>query len=117
MLYRGSRDGYGANSFHQLCDGHQHTITLVKTLGKNRRFGGYSNVDWGSSKGFHRSESSFLFSFDLKACYLINHKKANAVYCDKNYGPVFGKYDICIESMGNYTDASTTALGNCYYPF
>jgi len=30
LLYRGSRDGFGASDFHEKCDGHSNTLTLVK---------------------------------------------------------------------------------------
>jgi hypothetical protein len=31
LLYRGTRDGFTAKSFHEKCDGKENTITIIKT--------------------------------------------------------------------------------------
>jgi hypothetical protein len=33
LLYRGTRDGFGAKAFHSKCDGHLNTLTLLKAKG------------------------------------------------------------------------------------
>lgn len=40
VVYRGSRDGFGAADFHRLCDAHPQTLCVVTTT-TGRRFGGY----------------------------------------------------------------------------
>jgi hypothetical protein len=30
LLYRGTRDGFGAKDFHSNCDGHSNTLTILK---------------------------------------------------------------------------------------
>jgi hypothetical protein len=35
LLYRGTRDGFGANEFHSKCHGHNNTLTIVKAHGSS----------------------------------------------------------------------------------
>ena len=40
LLYRGTRDGFGANDFHSKCDGNSNTLTILKAHGSSYIFGG-----------------------------------------------------------------------------
>ena len=42
LLYRGSRDGFSAGSFHEKCDNKGPTVTIV--LANNCVFGGYTDI-------------------------------------------------------------------------
>jgi hypothetical protein len=44
LLYRGSRDGYGADDFHAKCDGAPATVTLVKST--RQRWASLHLVPW-----------------------------------------------------------------------
>jgi hypothetical protein len=50
MLWRGSRDGFGAREFHSRCDGHAPTLTLIQDT-KGNIFGGFTPVEWESRTG------------------------------------------------------------------
>ena len=50
LLYRGTRDGSGANIFHNKCDNQGPTITLCKN-DRGNIFGGYSSISWASGGG------------------------------------------------------------------
>ena len=41
LLYRGTRDGFGASNFHSKCDGRNNTLTLLKAKESSYIFGGY----------------------------------------------------------------------------
>jgi hypothetical protein len=41
LLYRATRDGFDASSFHSKCDGKANTVTIIKT-DSNYVFGGYA---------------------------------------------------------------------------
>jgi hypothetical protein len=74
LLWRGSRDGFQAISFHQHCDNIKNTLVLVKSTNK-AIFGGYTTVPWTSPEG-DRTEadnSAFLFS-------LINKNKLPKIF-------------------------------------
>jgi hypothetical protein len=53
LLWRGSRDGFGAHDFHSRCDGHTDTLTLIVTTASvcddgGFVFGGFTRVEWES---------------------------------------------------------------------
>jgi hypothetical protein len=44
VLWRGSRDSFGARDFHRRCDGHANTLTFIEdTAGTT--FGGFTPVE------------------------------------------------------------------------
>ena len=45
LLYRASRDGFEAASFHAKCDHQSRTLTIIKT-NKGFIFGGYTAIAW-----------------------------------------------------------------------
>jgi hypothetical protein len=45
LLWRGSRDGFGARDFHKRCDGHANTLVLIQDTVGNI-FGGFTPVEW-----------------------------------------------------------------------
>jgi hypothetical protein len=47
LLWRGSRDGFGARDFHGRCDGRAPTLTLIEDTGGSI-FGGFTPVEWES---------------------------------------------------------------------
>ncbi len=44
LLYRGTRDGFGAKDFHSRCDGHSNTLTILKAKQSEFIFGGFLMV-------------------------------------------------------------------------
>ena len=48
LLYRGTRDGFGAANFHSKCDNYNNTLTIVKAHGTSYIFGGFTSINWGS---------------------------------------------------------------------
>ena len=91
LIFRASRDGDSSKSFHNKCDGKSNTLTVIKTsVGK--RFGGFSAGEWSSEENYIYDENAFLFSIDIKEIYFIKKEQSQyALFCNKNYGPSFGK--------------------------
>jgi hypothetical protein len=114
LLWRGSRDGFGATDFHGRCDGHPNTLTVIADM-KGNIFGGFTPVkwkDWGRFKA-DPSLKSFLFTlknphnvparrFPLKA-----QNRNEAIYCDSDCGPSF--YDIAVSDNCNTNTQNTTS--------
>ncbi|RIA93778.1 hypothetical protein C1645_818975 [Glomus cerebriforme] len=48
LLFRGSRDGFTSNDFHNLCDDQPRTLTVVKLEDSNEILGGYNPIVWKS---------------------------------------------------------------------
>jgi hypothetical protein len=122
LLWRGSRDGFGASNFHVRCDGHANTLTLLED-GKGNIFGGFTPVEWESREynaniyGVNclkadPSLKSFLFTlknphnFPARKFALNVEKKDGAIRCDSARGPHFcdiGVLDRCNTNNNNFT--------------
>jgi hypothetical protein len=73
ILWRGARDGFGADEFHGRCDGHANTLTVILDT-KGNIFGGFTPVAWASREWYGNSrdddncakpddsQKSFLFT-------------------------------------------------------
>jgi len=115
LLWRGSRDGFEATTFHSRCDGMANTLTLIKnTLGYV--FGGYTAVPWSSPRSqiSHSDSTAFLFSLKNPSNNPLKLKviePQKAVLNDRTWGPVFGRIDkgrdlsfYSFESLNNCMD-------------
>jgi hypothetical protein len=133
LLWRGSRDGFGAEDFHRRCDGRGRTLTLIEDTEGNV-FGGFTPVEWESRKwdgaastalGRHNclkadpSQKSFVFTlknprnFPAKKFGLKAEKKDEAIFCDSECGPYF--CDICVSDHCNANARSHTfCFGRSY---
>ena len=59
LLYRASRDGADANSYHKMCDGKTNTVSVVQTV-KGNKFGGYTETLIESGNLAYK-DSNFLY--------------------------------------------------------
>ena len=116
LLYRGSRDGFTSQDFHDICDNQSHTVTFVKVDDSSEILGGYNPIEWKSDKSWGNTKNSFIFSFESKSkvenCVLSRVAYArNAVYNYIYNGPTFDK-DLKIytsysgDSGGSYCEYS-----------
>jgi hypothetical protein len=117
LLWRGSRDGFGARDFHKRCDLHANTLTLIQDTGGNI-FGGFTPVKWEWSfrpkwKG-DQSLKSFLFTlknphnFPARKFGLKAEAKDEAIICDSSWGPRFR--DIRVSDYCNTNRESLTSF-------
>ena len=67
LLYRASRDGFGADDFHGKCDNKGATVTVI-TSREGYVFGGYADQSWTSAGTEVASSSAFLFSLVCASC-------------------------------------------------
>ena len=105
LLYRASRDGKTAASFHEKCDNKGVTVVVAKVQNSEKILGGYNPLFWDSSCSYKSTNDSFLFSFtdrnnlkSTKVGYCMDNQKA--VYCHSSYGPEFGNSDFRCENNG-----------------
>jgi hypothetical protein len=127
LLWRGSRDGFGAAQFHAKCDGHPNTITFISDIAENV-FGGFTPSEWegGTSKivKTKASPGSFLFSIknpqNCPGMFPLKEEQEDfAIACAAEYGPVFGYgppdifvADNCNQNGNSYTRAFGTNYKN-----
>lgn len=113
LLYRGSRNGFRAQDFHEKCDGKKNTITVVLTR-NGRRFGGFTHAKWDKSNGYKTDEKGFLFSLDSKEVY-ANKKDNYGIYCYNDKGPSFGGgHDLFIDDNCNKDNESYDNSNHSY---
>jgi hypothetical protein len=120
LLWRGTRDGFEASTFHKLCDAKSNTLTVVKST-EGCIFGGYASLPWANIGGYKTDASAFLFT-------LINPSKQplklkvvytrQAVYHNSYCGPSFGNFDLFIDNMSNKAFNTSCIKPYTYeYPF
>ncbi|GES81002.1 BTB/POZ domain-containing protein [Rhizophagus clarus] len=119
LLYRASRDGNTAATFHAKCDNKGATIVTLKVKNSEQIVGGYNPLFWNSSSGSKSTYDSFIFSFSNKN----NLQSANVVYSSGNQnsiqnlshcGPVFGCGDLYINYNNKRPDIWNASNCVCY---
>jgi hypothetical protein len=118
LLYRGTRDGFGAYDFHSKCDGHSNTLTILKAHGTSYIFGGFASINWDSSYQYKSDPNAFLFSLENKdnqPCKIRQNNKIHSIYCHSRCGPTFGAgHDLYICNSANKSASSRSYLGGSY---
>jgi len=106
LLYKGSRDGDGANDFHSRCDEAEKTLVLIEDNYGNR-FGGFTTQDWGGEYLQKKDDEAFIFSLDKNKIYEVIPEQ-NAIGCYPNFGPVF--FGCQIRIYDNYANKGGTTF-------
>jgi hypothetical protein len=101
LLFRGSRDGFYPNKFHEICDLKSRTVTIAKVKGSNEILGGYNPIAWKSVDRYGNTRDSFIFSFNNKERnenYVLSRIVDNRYAIDDRsyHGPSFGNGDLIL---------------------
>ena len=102
LIYKATIDSDFAKAFHEKCDSHAPTLTIIKT-DKGIRFGGFTTETWNCDKECKEDDKAFLFNLDIKKKFDIRQNAPFAIYCKSNFGPTFGEgFDLylCDNYMG-----------------
>jgi hypothetical protein len=113
LLWRGSRDGFGGRDFHNRCDGHPNTLTVILDTKRNI-FGGFTPMEWDCSGKWKTDPRLKSFLFTLKNPHnvparrfaLKAEERHRAIFCVDNYGPDFcdiGVVDNCNANAKSWT--------------
>jgi hypothetical protein len=126
LLYRGSRDGFHAKTFHERCDYHGNTVSIISDRFENI-FGGFTPLPWESPRRgwFYKSDisqKSFLFTLHnphgiAPTAFPLNEEHCqHAIYCSGAVGPVFGHgYDLFVgDDCANRASSHTGFFGDTY---
>jgi hypothetical protein len=132
LLYRASRDGFTATSFHEKCDGKANTITIIKN-NFNYVFGGYTAAIWTSTGYWTHDPSAFIYrlrkygAYNSKKFHIQASAADNAIigYKDDEYNtninhkyPAFGfGEDIHIVDRSDILIGSFSKLGQSYQSY
>ncbi|EXX52050.1 uncharacterized protein OCT59_021106 [Rhizophagus irregularis] len=123
LIFRGSRDGFTPEKFHEICDDKSHTVSIIKVKNSDEILGGYNPIMWESRDydfsdyDYSKTKDSFIFSFnnkvDIKNHILSRVENENyAIDNSISLGPSFGISDLVIcgdffHDYGNYCKRSS----------
>jgi len=118
LLYKASRDGFSASTFHKLCDDKGATMTIIKSSG-GWLFGGYTTQSWTDpGRVFKDDSQAFIFTLtnphNIPSSKFIikNDKQHQAIKSGfETWGPIFGNDDFFISDKSNNND-----LSGVYFP-
>ena len=120
LIYKASRDGFGATIFHRLCDNHGPTMTIIRSK-NNYLFGGYTAAPWTSDGSYKEDRTTFLFTLtnphDIPPTkYCLNDARiTSTVYRNADYGPTFGGgFDLVVAGGSNANNLSYTNFPHSY---
>lgn len=123
LLLRGSRDGFSARKFHELCKDKGATVVIMKIAGTGEVIGGFNPENWkgGFFGNWVKSMDSFIFSLGVESENLKNSKlsriKKNhsrmAVFSADVRGPCFGNRDLWMSNYNNLSKGCSSR--NSYY--
>jgi hypothetical protein len=120
LIYKASRDGFDANTFHNRCDNKGPTLTIARS-DNNYLFGGYTSVAWTSSGSWTIDPNAFLFTLtnpnDIPPTkYPVQSSQTQyTVYHGNGYGPTFGAgHDLHISSNSNSNNSCSTVFPTTY---
>ncbi|CAF4312820.1 unnamed protein product, partial [Rotaria sordida] len=112
LIYKATRDGFDANTFHSRCNNKGPTMTIIQS-NNNYLFGGYTTIPWTSDDSYKNDTTAFLFTLTNPhnippTKYLINPgNAANTVFHHNSYGPYFGAGpDMYLANGSNWNNSS-----------
>jgi hypothetical protein len=87
-LFKGTRDGFTNDKFHNKCDNQGPLLVLAKTC-NDILIGGLSTVSWQNSGNYVVDPKCVVFSLTRKKVYQrINDK--NNLFFSSSFGPLIG---------------------------
>ena len=117
LIFKISENGYSSKDFHKFCDNQGPTLLLIESK-DNKIFGGFTPLNWKLPEDIERlidsSDSTFLFSLSpKKKKFDMINKLDYAIRNDKDFGPIFGNFDLSLS--GNMTRGGTFANNLCNF--
>eukprot|EP00347_Sterkiella_histriomuscorum_P005233 403357381 len=114
LLYQGSRDGFSAKNFHQLCDNQGPTVAFVLSE-YGQTFGGYTSVSWTSNNSQIGDSKAFLFQLNKKSVHPIGQNFDYSVHHNPDYLITFGNgFDLFVYNQCDINRSSYSQLGRTY---
>ncbi|RIB30728.1 hypothetical protein C2G38_1423265 [Gigaspora rosea] len=98
LLFRGSRDGFTAKSFWNLCDKQTNVVVVIEVKETNEILGGYNPIGWDKPKKsriYKNCDKSFIFSLKNDTIQnsilsrITDRGQNKAIACCSKFGPSF----------------------------
>ena len=107
LVYRASRDGANAQSYHSKCDGKINTVTVVQTV-KGSKFGGYTETQIQDGNIGYKDPNSFIFSLNKMKIYENLNKDSHVIRHYRDNGPFFVGGFVIFD--GNFNDNNSNYI-------
>ena len=111
LVYKASRDGFGAKDFHKACDGKGENLGVIKSANGSYLFGWWTPLSWQSQGDWQSDTSTFIFTLTNPAGVSAKYKNKDsryAIYNNAAYGPhLGGGSDIYVPDNSNVNDGYT----------
>ena len=121
LLYKASRDGWGADAFHRKCDNKGPTYTRA-IINDGKVLGAYTSLSWSSTvQNYAADPTAFLYDGTNK--YTLNNGAWGAnppysTYMNSSYMPTFGGgHDFYLSGQSFYNNAHTFLTDDKKAPF
>eukprot|EP01105_Mastigella_eilhardi_P022118 TRINITY_DN5421_c0_g2_i1.p1 TRINITY_DN5421_c0_g2~~TRINITY_DN5421_c0_g2_i1.p1 ORF type:complete len:192 (-),score=34.26 TRINITY_DN5421_c0_g2_i1:186-689(-) len=124
LLWRGSKHGFAAEEFHDRCDGHTNTVTVVRN-NHNYVLGGYTPLAWVSRTNWETGcgGRTLVFSLLRKGApadtFIRCTDHRHCIASNTSYGPCFhgcGSLVLCDECHDKTGSRSDPCGGSCETP-
>jgi hypothetical protein len=116
LLWKGTRDGFGAATFHSKCDKKGPTLTVIKSE-HDKVFGGFTSESWGfAPRGkdqCKKDPTAFIYSLTRNGKY-AQQRNDNSICDNSGYGPIFGLDPSIGCDIFIYDDCNTYQYNGCY---
>ncbi|CDW84655.1 UNKNOWN [Stylonychia lemnae] len=120
LKYKGSRDGYKAQDFHQRCNQQEDQATVCFILSNQGYvFGGYVTKKWTDESYWQDDKEAFIFSLSHQTIHRQNEsadQQECAMKGGKNQGWTQGT-DLQIDDECDVEDSCLCRLGSTYSQF
>ncbi|KAK8792831.1 hypothetical protein WA158_004995 [Blastocystis sp. Blastoise] len=137
LIYRGTRDGFLAEDFHEKCDNKGETVTVFKyyTNGNFCIFGGYTSISWTMDDQHYSDPKSFIFTLANPnnipptqfPCQITTKNMYHGKHLGPNFGTTYNNMGICgarkpaippaIEPVKNHIDTYAIIANGLFYSF
>ena len=116
LIFKMSENGSSSNDFHKYCDNQGPTLLIIETKDE-KIFGGFTPLNWKFCQKIERiidfSDLTFLFSLNLMKKLDMINKNDYAIRNDKDFGPIFGNFDLSLSQ--NMTRGGSFANNLCNF--
>ena len=120
LLYKISRDGCNATTFHTNCNNKGATVTVLYNS-NGSVYGGYTSLSWKNIGNYAIDQKAFLFRLyqngTFKPVQFPSIGGTNAMYDRADYGPTFGGGHDLYTFSGTITHDGTGFPLNGYAKF
>ncbi|CAG8500609.1 17617_t:CDS:2 [Acaulospora colombiana] len=121
LLYRGTRDGFNANSFHQKVNGRGQAIAVIKVKESEEIIGGFNANGWSGNGSYNQYNTynwinnydNFIFSFGSQKNYRIGRFNGSyGIYDQAGTMINFGNSDLLLNT-GQNGSCSQSSYDKC----